>query len=790
MTRGGSVTSRPLSTGEDERAVIKWRRIALEKQLPTPHFPAGVWVPATICCWGLVLVAVVCAVLFGAAAGERAPRAVVDSQRQLVSGLARVLGNGLEASVDGVQDATDRYAGGQRDPAKLLDSLNGAGVRWVATAVLDPKTRRPVAARGEPVPVAQLPSTVERTTVTPLLLGTEARMLVAAPLADGRLLAGVSVLRVRPLRLDRQQAILLGLAAGPPQTQAWPVQGLNPSADAAVIATIRRAVRGTADGDQASRTATSGQTALVVVAAPVGDSGLAVASAVRTPLVGAGSRWLGVPPAVGLLLAAGFAFGLLRTALTRPVRRLLALAKARACGDAAPARHGFWLAEARRIEAALGAGRDRRGRRDRRDRRDRPAARPGRPHGVPAFFGVLAASAAISIWAAGMVATYGGGARNVPSQVVTDTGNQIESVTIALGDVLDSARAELATVAARTGSGTDGLRSNLDRLANRDSRYRSLYLADAAGRPRLTVGRKPLRQERPVAGDSGVELDNDSGRLPVIYAHTRTPDGRSLVAEFDVGFLARLLERADGRVRVVDTKLRTILDTEGYRAFQPLPPSASRAALDQAADQAADQTAADQSKADRAKAGQTKAANQTNAGDPTRADVLTAAGGRNPMLVASTPLATPAATAHLKWTVVAERAVSDLRLPPNDLRRAALLAAGAAIVLAVLALGWHYFVLLRPLRRLAVAADRLARGQTDTVITPQRQDEIGAIAACLEICRQVRVDGERRLGGAVRLRGSDHDFTTVMPPIRVPIKDTPRPDPRPTQHPQPLARGR
>jgi HAMP domain-containing protein len=771
MIRGGSVTSRPLSAGEGERAVVEWRRIALDKQLPTSRFPAGVRVPATVCCWGLVLVAVVCAVLFGAAAGERAPKAVVDSQRQLVTGLARVLGNGLEASVDGVRGAADRYSDGQRDPAKLLDSLNGAGVRWAGTAVLDAKTRQPVTARGEPVPVPLLGSTVRRTTVRPLLNATEARMLVATPLPDGKLLAGVSVLRVRPLRLDRQQAILLGLADGPPETQARPVQGANPSADAPVMATIRRAVRATDDGDSASRTAMSGQTALVAVAAPVGDSGLAVASAVRTPLVGAGSRGLGVPPAVGLLLAAGFAFGLLRTALTRPIRRLLALAKARACGDPAPARHGFWLAEARRIEAALDD------RHDRHDRRGRPASRRSRPHGIPAIFGVLAASVVISIWAAGMVATYGSGTRNIPSQVVTDTGNQIESVTIALGDVLDTARAELATVAARTGPGTDGLRSNLDRLADRDSRYRSLYLADAAGRPRLTVGRKPLRQERPVPGDSGVELDNDSGRLPVIYAHTRTPDGRSLVAEFDVGFLGRLLERAGGRVRVVDTKLRTILDTEGYRAFQPMPPGASRAALGRAADQS---RTADQS----------KAASQTAAADPTRAEVLTATGGRNPMLVASTPLAAPAATAHLKWTVVAERAVSDLRLPPNDLRRAALLAAGAATVLALLALGWQYFVLLRPLRRLAAAADRLARGQTEPVITAQRQDEIGAIAACLEICRQVRVDGERRLGGAVRLRGGDHDFTTVMPPIRVPIKDTPGPHPLAAGHPQALTRGR
>jgi HAMP domain-containing protein len=770
MTRGGSVRPVHRSAGEDERAVIKWRRIALEKQLPTPRFPAGVWVPATVCCWGLVLVAVLCAVLFGATAGQQAPQAVVDSQQQLVAGLARVLDNAFRATVDGVDNAADRYARGQRDPAALLDGLDDGVVRWAGTVVLDARTRQPVAARGEPVPVAQLGSTVERTTFRAVLQGIEPRIVVATPLAGGRVLAGVSVLRVRPLHLDpdQQQAILIGLTGGPPQTQARPVQGTDPSADATIMTTIRAAVRATGGGDPASRIVPSGETALVAVAAPVGDSGLAVASAVRTPLVNAGPRGLGVPPAVGLLLAAGFAFGLLYTALIRPVRRLLALAKARACG--APARGWFWLAEARRIEAALagpgnGPGRgdpphrgDPRGDRPRRgDPRGRRPDRRGRPRGVPAVLAALAAAAVVAFWAAGTVVTYGGGARTVPAQVVSDTGNQIESVAIALGDVLDSGRVQLATAAARAGTGTGALRSTLEQLADRDSRYRSLYLADAAGRPQLTVGRKPLRQERPLPADSGVQLDNTTGRLPVIYAHTRTADGRSLVAEFDVAFLARLLERIDGRVRVVDTGRRTILDTEGYRAFQPIPASASRALLDRSAGQ-------------------------------TQTDVLTAAGGLYPVLAASTPLAAPASAAPLKWTVVAERAVSDLRLPPNDVRRAALLSAGAAIVLAVLALGWQYFVLLRPLRRLAVAADRLARGDTESVISPQRQDEIGAIAACLEICRQVRVDGAHRLGGAVRLRGSDHDFTTVMPAIRVPLKDDPVPQSpaiRPAARPQP-----
>jgi hypothetical protein len=118
--------------------------------------------------------------------------------------------------------------------------------------------------------------------------------------------------------------------------------------------------------------------------------------------------------------------------------------------------------------------------------------------------------------------------------------------------------------------------------------------------------------------------------------------------------------------------------------------------------------------------------------------------------------------------VVAEQAVGDLALPANSLRRASLVLGGAAGFLAVIALGWHYFVLLVPLRRLAAAADRMADGDTETVISPHRPDEIGAVASCLEICRQVRVHGPARLGGAERLRGTGAPPTVVVrrPPNR------------------------
>jgi HAMP domain-containing protein len=87
----------------------------------------------------------------------------------------------------------------------------------------------------------------------------------------------------------------------------------------------------------------------------------------------------------------------------------------------------------------------------------------------------------------------------------------------------------------------------------------------------------------------------------------------------------------------------------------------------------------------------------------------------------------------------------------------------AGLCLALLLFGWLYFLILLPLRALARAADRLAAGDVDTVIPPVRQDEVGAIAVCLDICRQAKAHGNERLAGAVRLRGAARDHTLVLP---------------------------
>ncbi|MEK8108260.1 hypothetical protein NKG94_31310 [Micromonospora sp. M12] len=60
----------------------------------------------------------------------------------------------------------------------------------------------------------------------------------------------------------------------------------------------------------------------------------------------------------------------------------------------------------------------------------------------------------------------------------------------------------------------------------------------------------------------------------------------------------------------------------------------------------------------------------------------------------------------------------------------------------------------------------MSDGTVELPVPPQRHDDIGAIAMCLEICRQVRHTGSARFGGALRMRGAGLDRTTVLGRVR------------------------
>jgi hypothetical protein len=368
--------------------------------------------------------------------------------------------------------------------------------------------------------------------------------------------------------------------------------------------------------------------------------------------------------------------------------------------------------------------------------RGAPVARPSSARGLSAGVAVAVVSAGVLGWSATVAATLGQEEVPVPASVVTVARTQVGNTAEVLRRSLNDGVADLRAVAAlAAGKQTGALRPALERLATTQGRYRGVYVVDGDGSVTVSAGRAPLRPTAPAPKTEGVTQQNTSGRVPILFAHTPMPGGQTLVGEFDIDHLARLLDRAPGRVRVVDKGSRTLVANHGYRAFEPL-----------------------------ADAGLRRGAAASLAGNSVAE--VTRVGGERAVLIAR-PLGGRGAAKSLGWAVVAQQPVDTLSLPGNEVRRDALLVALIGVVLALLLFGWHHFVVIRPLRRVAAAADALLDGDTRTVVYPQRQDEIGTIACCLEICRQALVDGAGRLGEARRPAGAATDPTVLMSRIVV-----------------------
>jgi HAMP domain-containing protein len=192
---------------------------------------------------------------------------------------------------------------------------------------------------------------------------------------------------------------------------------------------------------------------------------------------------------------------------------------------------------------------------------------------------------------------------------------------------------------------------------------------------------------------------------------------------------------------VLDPDMRTILDTGGYVPFRVPTAEPVRTTA----------TAALENRAGTA--------------------IGTVQGSR--MLLAGATIGGDEALPDLRWAIVAERPVAAFRLPANELSRGTWLVAFLALVVAVLLFAWYRLVVIRPLRLMADAAEKLAGGDLRTTIHPVRQDEVGAIAVCLDIVRQTMDEGPTRLAGAVRLKGIGSEITMVLPIVKPERADGP-----------------
>jgi HAMP domain-containing protein len=297
----------------------------------------------------------------------------------------------------------------------------------------------------------------------------------------------------------------------------------------------------------------------------------------------------------------------------------------------------------------------------------------------------------------------------VPDLVVPGERGLAEVTAGALRDQLSASLTDLRSFATHATGDVGSLKPALGNLIAQNSRYRSVYVTDANGAVQVTAGRTPLRAvERPPAG-SGLHQQNTAGRIPVLYASTPLPDhSHVLIGELDVTKLSSILRRSAGNGKLVDAGMRTLASADGYRAFDPLTDQSLRQSVTDALG---------------------------GVGRPGTDEI----DGQWYVVAADTVHGGPSVD-PLRWTVVLQQPLTTLPLPDNVVRRYTLAAALAAGTAALLLLGWYHLCFVRPLRRLAAAADRLARGDLKTVIYPERLNEIGTITQCLDATRRQRAD--------------------------------------------------
>ncbi|EOD69068.1 HAMP domain-containing protein [Amycolatopsis vancoresmycina] len=733
------------------------RTARLRAQIPEAGFPRGAGVASATTFVLLLLIAAFTALYLSTAgplslirandAAGRVPDEVTAGQQRGAAGLAQGVATSATAAAGDLQVASGSGVFDTADDDALLTRLGETYEDWRGVVVYDPAAQKVVATRGEPVPVETLRGVaVANLTVRPVARpGDTPLVLTALPLTGsraGKLLVVSTALRTTAGDLDKdtQQQVRLVTADG----AVLYAHGSDVAAtDAPAQELLSRAATAAAAGQDGVLTGRAvpekgKERAPVVSYAPVspagigGSLGLSVVTFSRFPVEAVPVRWPGLIPAAALLVLAVAGFFLLRRTVVAPIRRLRTDALAVAAGVLGKPVRQSRIREVNRVTAALERSRSKL-----RRRKPAPDLRPF----LSAQLVVAAVAVALLGWSGAVAATLGRQHAAVSPTMLSEHGVRVTRSADTLRRSLAAGVSDLQSVA-RLGKGKEPeqLRGMLDRLAGTESRFRSVYVADEQGTVRLLAGRESLRDPGKLPDGEGLRQHNTSGRVPIVYAFTPLPGSKNvLVGEYDVPRLAGLLGSAGGRIRVVDEGKRTIADTEGYLAFAPL----SDPAL-------------------------IKNVETAQSGKDARETTPSA-------VVAAQRLADKGAAATLKWVVVAEQPIGSLGVADNTVRSGARVAALLTAVVALMLFAWHLLVVVRPLRRVGDEARRIAAGDTGAVVYPQRQDEIGTVASCVEICRQALTDGRDRLGEVRRPAGAATDETELLQKI----VDEPEPAPKP-----------
>ncbi|MCX5177351.1 HAMP domain-containing protein [Streptomyces virginiae] len=715
----------------------------------------------------LLALAALTAFQLGHVGRETVPPAVLTSQQYFAEDGAIALRASLDESITDIGRTASLFSSGEPvSPDSVLDKLGSVYQKWRGTAVIEIKSGRLEAQRGENLPLTALDLTAldGESGLAPRMVrleNGETRLLTLALLSwpdrPQQLLVASSSLKVPGISLGRSRAIAVLDSSGQvlgsdgvggsgqekkqlakfaktvaQKAERHPLQAKEPGSGGFA------GVSGSLLGDAADgHRSVAGYAKLTGSQPGVGTDatalGLTVVSfvSVAEERSAAVDSFFWIAASAALLVLGALAVALLVTTVQRPLIQLFLESRRIGRGDLHRPVTLPKYGEAARIGAALD--------RLRRQLLGEPAAQTEAPRGgrrsrigtraLLAVCGIL-----LLVWSAPLLLTLNraGASVAVPRSIVDDQRERTDTLADRVRRALNEGHADLTSVASvisdRNSPGE--LTELLERTRNQHGRYASLYvlgadgtvLARTGGTPHHPAGQGPPKQPVTLV---------DSGNRPVITEYAEAPGlaGAAVVGELRIDFLNALLKRPGlGEVRVVDAEHRVIGGNNGYLAFASL----SDPALDALV------------KAANEKSG----ANDTTGKGPHAKSALLRKGGL--AVAAAAPMTGGGVAQPLDWTVVTRQPAKGLEIPAYTAQNRTVLAGLLGLTGAAACLGWMHIIVVRPLRDLARRAEALADGDRRTVVYPTHHDEVGAVARSLEVIRHQLPAQRKRdaVGGA------------------------------------------
>ncbi|GBQ02159.1 HAMP domain-containing protein [Streptomyces spongiicola] len=720
----------------------------------------GIRPPIAVLCVLVLVLAGLTVQVLGPGGEAVVPKAVLSSQQRFAEDGAIALRASIDERVTDLhRTAAALNAGAPVEPERVLSDLGRTYQKWTGTTVLDLESGKVLATRGETIPLAWLDKDVltgdqalkprmvrlgtgdvrlmtmvvldwkdrpqqllvasNSLAVPAITLGPFRTMAVVT--RDGEILATAGFEQAEALNSDKQRVELTFLQKqmsrlsdqAAERTEQHPVTAKEPGSRG------YPGVSGTLLGDDYNgRIATAGYASLASsdpeekesVAAGLGLTVVAMLPVVQQHAGEQGRELYGLVAAGALVVLGLLAAAVLWASVQRPLLRLFLESRRLARGDLTrPVSVPRW-GEAARIGSAL--------ERMREQLRGAEADSGPAPRGGTGRFGtrgpLMLTAVLLLLWCVpvGLLLNRTDGSVSVPAAMVNDQRDRTDLIADRVRRALNEAQADLVSTSRLIDPGksetTTGLLADALR---KHTRYQALYVVGEGGRVVARAG-----------GDPGAWRDGDdlplvrvSGKgekRPVIQVGAPVPEhkGTTLVGEMRVEFLNSLLKRPGlGEVRVVNADAETLAASDGFLAFEELPNDALPDLV--------------------------RAAGVRVGAGPVENSLLIRDGG-DVTVAAAAPFSGGGVAADLGWSVVSWQNAERLQIAPYEREDRSVLAGMLGLAAIIVCLGWVYLVVVRPLRALAAAAEKLADGDLKTVHYPRYQDEVGAVVRSLELLRQ------------------------------------------------------